>query len=464
MKQDSTNNNSAPDTLRTDILTIQDEAEQREIWCAMTLLYVCLEVARTCEDTPKKLAMRETFLTTKPNVFILIAKIINDLRFDDSIKIPLVRIISLAWKAELVMLGGLQDVEAAKASFQEKDPARDKISQPVITANPLDYHAFRQEISSKYPSYNPPPTVFPLEPDQKTMLPPYRFSTGRTTSIQSKTSEYGGSILNQPVHITTPAPSPPPSPAAGKGSKKHNYQTNQLFPFLYPPLDDSSNQLGGKGSTSLQDSFVGKKWTGMDIPSSILEASELFKQRIRTTRALTQLWDERSEFLKYERGWTDGLSSDFPSSLPEPDDFSLDDDSLKNEATQKQPDISRIYDGSVQDRLEVVEDIYRDALPHLQSMTMVVVRTILSNLTTLMTQSTLQTAQNGVSSTFTNGTQPGNGVSGADPISAPFFDNSNLSLDEIDSIRTQEITAKAASGLLLLLMKWFKVSRKFSRH
>lgn len=34
------------------------------------------------------------------------------------------------------------------------------------------------------------------------------------------------------------------------------------------------------------------------------------------------------------------------------------------------------------------------------------------------------------------------------------------SVDELDNIRLREITSKAVSGTLLLLVKWFKRSRK----
>lgn len=37
----------------------------------------------------------------------------------------------------------------------------------------------------------------------------------------------------------------------------------------------------------------------------------------------------------------------------------------------------------------------------------------------------------------------------------------DLSPDEIDAVRTREISAKAVSGILLLLLKWQKVSRKW---
>lgn len=36
------------------------------------------------------------------------------------------------------------------------------------------------------------------------------------------------------------------------------------------------------------------------------------------------------------------------------------------------------------------------------------------------------------------------------------------SAEELDAARTREINTKAVSGILLLLLKWFKVSRKYS--
>jgi hypothetical protein len=36
----------------------------------------------------------------------------------------------------------------------------------------------------------------------------------------------------------------------------------------------------------------------------------------------------------------------------------------------------------------------------------------------------------------------------------------DLPIDEIEAMRSREITAKAVSGILLILLKWFKVSRE----
>jgi hypothetical protein len=51
-----------------------------------------------------------------------------------------------------------------------------------------------------------------------------------------------------------------------------------------------------------------------------------------------------------------------------------------------------------------------------------------------------------------------------DPASIPLptnADQGELQIDEIEALRSREITAKAVSGILLVLLKWFKVSSKF---
>lgn len=246
----------------------------------------------------------------------------------------LLQVFLLTWKAILLCFGGIDQVEKVKASFRDNIEEKDSRGQPLITASPLDYHLFRQEICSKYPAYQPPPPLFPFEPENNTILPPLRHRQSKLDSIDSTASAgmgvHGASLMHQPVHIATPAPSPPPSPAlGGKGGKKQNYQTNQMFPFLYPPLDASSNDLGGKGSTELQDLLAGRKWQGSDIPTSILEAADLFSKRMRATRAMKQLWETRVDFIKFERGWKeeesdghvdDSANSDAPKPEPQQSD------------------------------------------------------------------------------------------------------------------------------------------------
>jgi len=430
------------------------EAERREVWCAMTAVYVILEVARVEEKAEGKLELRTAVLgLEKPGLLLLLVDLISRLRWDETISLPLSKITLLLWKTMMVQFGGLAEVVKAKESFRDHSKeTEDTKGQPLITASPLDYHLFRQEISSKYPAYNPPLPVFPLEPENNSILPPLKNHPSKVAGNHVFGSGLGDahgnntSYLHQPVHIATPAPSPPPSPAGpgGKGGKKQNYQTNQMFPFLYPPLDESSNKLGGKGSTDLQDLLVGRRWEGSDIPASILEAAELFAKRMKATRAMKQLWEERVAFMKYERGWA-GLD----------DNLDIDELSLKPE--EETPAVP----GSTEERLALVELFYQSALPNLQSLVIVLIKAVLAHVTALVTQSS---GANGLQGGFLF-QENGNGTTSARPDINGVNGNS-ISVatnEELDAMRTQEVLDKAVTGTLVLILKWFKVSRKSTK-
>ncbi|CAI6329791.1 unnamed protein product [Periconia digitata] len=425
------------------------EAERREVWCAMTAVFVVLEVARVKEKDDDDLNIRKAIVNLQdPGLLMQLLELVAKMRWDDSINLPLAKVCLLVWKTMLVTFGGLSQVKKAKESFEDQTlESSDARGQPLITASPLDYHLFRQEILSKYPAYNPPPPLFPLEPENNSILPPLKNHPNKAAgnhvfgSGLGDTSGNNTSILHQPVHIATPAPSPPPSPGGpgGKGGKKQNYQTNQMFPFLYPPLDESSNKLGGKGSTDLQDLLVGRKWEGPDIPTSILEAADLFAKRMRATRAMKQLWDERVQFMKYERGWSDA------DEHPDMSELSLEPNERHEEKQAPQP-------GSIEERMNLVEVCYQKSLPILQSVIIVLIKAILSHVTALVTQAN---GPNGLQSGFQFQDQNGhsgqaNGVNGHNVTVA--------TNEEVDTMRMQEVLDKAVSGILILMLKWFKVS------
>jgi hypothetical protein len=97
-------------------------------------------------------------------------------------------------------------------------------------------------------------------------------------------------------------------------------------------------------------------------------------------------------------------------------------------------------------------------LPNLQSLVIVLIKAILAHVTALVTQSS---GANGLQSGFQfqdnqNGTMAGrpdmNGVNG--------HSNTVATNEELDAMRTQEVLDKAVTGSLVLILKWFKVSRK----
>lgn len=280
----------------------------------------------------------------------------------------------LFWKTILVVFGNMKELNESKVALrQEMDIGENEHDPSFITTSPLDYHLFRQEITSKYPAYCPPPPLVPIEDENNSILPPLPNHPSRQASQDNlrmaNANGAGRSIFHQPVHIATPAPSPPPSPAGpgGKGGKKQNYQTNQNFPFLYPPLDGTSNTVGGKGNAELQDQLVGKRWEGSDIPASILEAGQLFASRMRMSRSIRQLWDVREKFIKYERGWNwskeeddDLLHNDFDSQIGS-DDNDEDGEAKQSRPPSKHEELEREKETDseeVQRRLDAIENFY----------------------------------------------------------------------------------------------------------
>ncbi|EEP78699.1 conserved hypothetical protein [Uncinocarpus reesii 1704] len=373
-------------------------ARDREMNLTVTIFYFLVEIARRQQARqPDRPFLKDEFAALDPNYLVIVAQIIARLRWEDVTNFPLTR------RAKTV-LEPKYDGQASNS----------KSSLPALTASPLDYHTFRQEITSKYPSYNPPPALIPLELGHNSILPPLptvsnRVNTSTLFSGVSASSGTGnGSILHKSVHIATPAPSPPPSPGGpGKAGKKQNYQTNQNFPFMYPPLDSLSNNIGGKGSSDIQDTLVGQKWEGSDVPASIIEAGKLFSSRMRMTRAIRQLWEERERFLKYDRGW-----------------------GANGATTQKQ------------------------ILPNLQSVVIVLLKEILTNITADAGQSN-GSSQNGQKSGVMS-----NGINGAQTSTAGAYSMPDHvgNLEDLDAVRSREIKSKGISGVLLLLLKWFKRS------
>ncbi|KAL1837319.1 hypothetical protein VTJ49DRAFT_3990 [Mycothermus thermophilus] len=458
------------DTLRAGFtLFWSDEVPQsvqmaaEELINLMTILYVAIQEA--LDDPEGMVDVRRRLLALNPGLLSFMLQVVVRLRWDETGILPQTQIFLLFWKAILLVFGGSKELAAAKEATSEMKGCDDK---QTITASPLDYHVFRQEITSKYPAYIPPQPLLPLEPDQNTIIPPlpnHPTRSNTSNGVQCGPGHSGASILHQPVHIATPAPSPPPSPGVGgKGAKKHNYQTNQNFPFMYPPLDATSNSAGGKGGAGLQDLLVGRKWEGSDVPASILEAGELFSKRVRMSRATRQLWEEREEFLKFERGYEADENDDIVDeldlsslTLEEKEILGLDRIVDDDEKPRKPPRPGTDYgprelSADIKERLDAVEEFYKEALPHLQSLVIVLLRQV----TAMTSNPTSTNGPQGAPNARANGGGQQNAPAG--PNGAAKGDPSSPLDTDVDELRNREIAAKAVTGTLILLLKWLKLS------
>ena len=119
----------------------------------------------------------------------------------------------------------------------------------------------------------------------------------------------------------------------------------------------------------------------------------------------------------------------------------------------------------------------KNGLPYLQSLVMVLLKVVLANVTALVTQSGQPEGVNGVGAEQANGDgqsqgpskdqngRPGAAASAASGEVEESEDDKRpvMSHEEVDAMRMREVTSKAVSGLLLLLLRWFKISRECLR-
>lgn len=113
-------------------------------------------------------------------------------------------------------------------------------------------------------------------------------------------------------------------------------------------------------------------------------------------------------------------------------------------------------------------------MPQLQSVVIVLLKVILAHVTAIVNQNN---GQNGLQSGFSfpeNGgdaviSKPKSNLNLAQQLNGAskgpnghLDDNADPGLEELNAIRLREITAKAISGILIMLLKWFKLSRKYA--
>ncbi|KAF3931446.1 hypothetical protein ABW19_dt0203112 [Dactylella cylindrospora] len=431
------------------------QLDRKELRLCLTILYLMLETGRDDERFCEEVAGLE------PNISLFIVENVAKLRWEDASGVPLLSLLLLFWKIILCILGTSEKQARTKALRVELTAGPDegppttknqpavlpgKISgikreskspesnpddipspqQPVaspyskITASPLDYHNFRQELLHKYPAYNAPAVPKFVT---KSLVAGSSADIGSPSVLTSASTN--PSILHQPVHIATPAPSPPPSPVAGKGGKKHNYQTNNNFPFLYPPT-----ALGG-----WKDGWANMNSGDVGVPTSIREGGDLFRSRVRVSPALQQLAEEKERFLKSERGWS-GLDSDIKS-----DEEKIVAARGKYKDMQKEIQI-----------LERIDNLYRDILPYLQSFIIVLLKITLAN----MAIANPPVPQNGNTGGEKKDDDASNvGILGdALELDGVAF----MSMEDLDKLRNKEIMSKVTGALFLCLLKWFRVS------
>ncbi|BFZ62378.1 Factor arrest protein 11 [Saitoella coloradoensis] len=366
------------------------EVTRAELTNALTVLYFLTEIFRTDNG------FRSQMSALSPNPVSFLITELGKLRYRNPENYPIRQMLSFFWKVILTVFGGRKDLVKTKIWARKRVGLPEEMDRSTIVASPLDYNAFRQEIIAKFPAYEPPEPLLHLDPDATSLFPasltipanePEEVSP-ITAAVNAATDPHSNNAQN-PL-LATPAPSPPPSP---KPSPKPRsiFQTPANLPFQYP------------AGVGLEES----------VPQSVREASEIYASRTRTALGVWQMWKEKDEFERRERGWVYG-------------EHDTDEVEADNEEERRLTRIEEVYyvAGVAVTCRRVVAEGALGYDEHIDS-------------------SGEDTKASPISVTLSNS------------------DSKHLSETDIDELRTREIMAKTVSATLLLLLKWFRVSHVF---
>ncbi|KAI0081683.1 N1221-domain-containing protein [Panus rudis PR-1116 ss-1] len=428
------------------------EEVNTELSVYLGMLYHMVEIFKGHDD------FAEELMSLDPPLPVYLFNMVAGLKDKSAKGYPVKKLLLVLWKSILTCCGGIRELSRVKKLARELAGLGPVPEDALpIKASPLDIEAFHQEISVKYPTFTPPhptpPEVkrVPVSTDRLAQayspIPiRHHYDHDETdlhhSGLPSQNHPFPGQNNNsgfrgmpQPA---TPAPSPPPSPKP----KKQQFQTDQTRPFLFP----FSRRLGHRNARL--------------VPYAIDEADRLYHKHMYVSLSLWQMWRTREECMAVESGLefmpgSEKIEEVKPTATAEgevlPDIAMLDAKIAEAEAAMAKAESSserRKAKERKEDlmRLKRVEQIYSAVLPVLSGWVLVLLKLLLATVTA---------SANG---------QP---VPGGFPPGVPGFDPSTLpplSLDDIDVIRHREVNTKAVSAILLLTLKWFKVSHAMKFH
>ncbi|KAI0033356.1 hypothetical protein K488DRAFT_47952 [Vararia minispora EC-137] len=447
-------------------LTQDDRAEvleeiNTEISVYLGMLYHLVEIFKGYDD------FAEELMSLDPPLPVYFFNIVGGLRDKSAKGYPVKKLLLVLWKSLLACCGGVRDLARVKKLSRELAglPPIPENAIP-IKSSPLDIEAFHQETSVKFPTFSPPvlhnrtvpPTIhlptaklaeayspIPVrhhyahdEADLPPLPPPSHGVHGGAS---------GGAFRPQPP---TPAASPPPAPKP----KKQQYQTDPTRPFLFP--------------------FSRKKGEMMLVPFAIEEADTLYHRHMYVSLALWQMWRTREACMTVDSGLEhmpgaaaadidavgeqlSKLTINTESEVAALPDIALLDAKIAevDQALRRDDGDRRALRARREDlmRLKRVEQIYAAILPMMSNVVLVLLKLLLA-----------------IVSASSNGQQPPPSASSgfppgvASPQDPPHAPGQPMTLEETDIVRHREITTKALSAIILLTLKWFKVSHVMKFH
>lgn len=304
------------------------------------------------------------------------------------------------------------------------------------------------------------------------------YSNSLSNMIESPRTYKSHTVLSQlptqTVHIATPVPSPTLTASdymSGGEKIRRSYQVNQAMPLIYPNASENI----------------------LTVPFAIEEADKILRSSIYESLSTKRLWNERLKFMKQERGYLNEYEKkeNLKGYLKEPlEDIPVsrgpnvlsgsNEENLEKKSSQlSQEDIylnidefdydETIYDAeknfkstnpkvsskptsntrSAARSILRVEKFYKSTLPHLHTFIQVLIETLKYN--TLDYNLSYAELELNPETSYLNTTSLPNQAEVESKIRY-------VLMLQLEVIRVKEITLKASTSIILLLLKWFKAS------
>lgn len=389
-----------------------------------TILFYIINTCLEQRDNSKEEVLGAITSIHEKKLMKFLTEYIEYWRWNSRLAMRIRNIILLLFKTTVLQFGDKHLYqETKKKVYRYHGLKKMKNKGESLVISPLHYKAFREDITSRFPNYELPNTELPDSPDDSTSLSQFlEIPRSKSRSVINT------SLAVPEKHLATPFPSPPSSPVLlqfNDGMKpRKSFQTNMSYPQLYPMDDVSENSLS-RINTHLDDLkhdiAINKDHT-KNIPYSVEEAANILSDNLEIKLSTKQLWHERNLFMSTERGWQKDI------------DTSKDNNDEHNQAVADPFNYSSLVGKEESnDELQImnrVDTYYMDCLASFNSLIFVLLQTIESNL------SNVEYKYKG------------------DP------SNYDLSLiqPQLEVVRSKEILMRSCSGLLVVLLKWFKLS------
>ncbi|RIB07133.1 hypothetical protein C2G38_2252816 [Gigaspora rosea] len=332
-----------------------------------------------------------------PPVAVFLFEIIASLREKEKNAkgYPVKKFLLLLWKVILASLGGLNDMLRLKNSARTINGLPPIYNEGLLTkSTPADYYTFQNEATQKYPTYVPPPCPFIPTSSIAASLFP---SANNHANGNDSSGQNAASINGNGNSSQAPK------------SRKQQFQTNQRQPFIFP---------FSKSTPS--------------VPKSIQEAGDLYLKFMHISLGTFQFWKERIEMKKLPTG-------DIISSISFNENCIMENPLNNND--ESQIEITK----TDKEKIERIEILYKSILPHLQNIVIMLLKLLLAT----------------VSSNKNSDNDKGGISANNDHISESSINSSTSNgntIEEIDIMRHREITSKAVSAIILLMLKHLKLS------